>query len=85
MRHQIVLGHHRQCGEPGLVDGVRVDASQPLTVPRRRLDGDADQPAQLGRAVGGQPLRGPGQPISSSFNCSSPHSRTTPSSTAASM
>jgi hypothetical protein len=33
--HQVVLGHRRQTGQVGLLEGIEVDAGQPVAVPWR--------------------------------------------------
>jgi hypothetical protein len=43
VRHQVGLGHRRQCAEISARDGVHIDAGEAITVPRRVVDGPREQ------------------------------------------
>jgi hypothetical protein len=64
--HQIGLGHRRQLAEAVVIESGNVDAGQPLAVPRRAVDGLADEVSQPLCAMECEAIRRPIEPLDES-------------------
>jgi len=61
--HQVGLGHPRQLAQTVVIESSDVDAGQPLAVPRRAVYGLAHEVSQPLRAMEGQAIRRPVDPL----------------------